>query len=122
MYSDRSSRPRNLVLAAVAAFCTYFCMYAFRKPFSAGTFEGQAMLGLGLKSVLIISQGAGYTVSKIIGIKVISEMKRAHRAIGILALILFAEAALFGFAFVPLAVKPVMLFLNGLPLGMVFGL
>jgi hypothetical protein len=43
-------RQRQLVAAAAAAFCTYFCMYAFRKPFTAGTFEDQAVFGFGLKS------------------------------------------------------------------------
>ena len=27
------------------AFATYFCMYAFRKPFGAATFEGLKFLG-----------------------------------------------------------------------------
>jgi hypothetical protein len=27
------------VIAALAAFSTYSCMYAFRKPFTAATFE-----------------------------------------------------------------------------------
>jgi len=111
-----------MVWAAIAAFCTYFCMYAFRKPFTAGTFEGAAMFGLGLKSVLVIAQGAGYMVSKFVGIKVISEMKAEHRAAWLIGLILFAELALLGFALSPMFLKPLMLFLNGLPLGMVFGL
>ena len=97
-------------------------MYAFRKPFSAGTFEGQAVLGLGLKSVLVLSQGAGYMVSKFIGIKVISEMKATSRGYWLIGMIAFAELALCGFAIVPVSWKPFMLFLNGLPLGMVFGL
>jgi hypothetical protein len=122
MTSAREKRASGIVLAAIAAFCTYFCMYAFRKPFTAGTFEGQAMFGLGLKSVLVLAQGGGYMVSKFIGIKVISEMQPARRAAWLIGMIVFAELALCGFAIVPIAWKPVMLFLNGLPLGMVFGL
>lgn len=122
MNVDRQRHASGIVVAAIAAFCTYFCMYAFRKPFSAGTFEGQAMLGLGLKSVLVMAQGAGYMVSKFVGIKVISEMNPRYRAAWLLGLIAFAEVALVGFAYSPLAWKPAMLFLNGLPLGMVFGL
>ena len=34
----------------VAAFGTYFCMYAFRKPFTAGTFTGQTLLGIEAKT------------------------------------------------------------------------
>jgi hypothetical protein len=122
MIPDLQRRSTGIVVAAIAAFCTYFCMYAFRKPFSAGTFEGQAMFGLGLKSVLVIAQGAGYMVSKFIGIKVISEMKSERRAAWLVGLILFAEVALCGFAVAPMSLKPFCLFLNGLPLGMVFGL
>lgn len=97
-------------------------MYAFRKPFTAATYEGQEFLDFGLKSVLVMSQLAGYMLSKFIGIKVVSEMPGHRRARAIIVLILMAEAALVGFAVAPLPLKVVMLFLNGLPLGMVFGL
>lgn len=120
MTGDRK-HASGLVIAAVAAFCTYFCMYAFRKPFSAGTFEGEALFGLGLKSVLVLAQGAGYMVSKFVGIKLISEMNAKYRATWLIGMILFAELALCGFAVAPRPWKPAMLFLNGLPLGMVFG-
>ncbi|MBD3676066.1 MAG: hypothetical protein HUJ26_21360 [Planctomycetaceae bacterium] len=120
--SEESSSGSQLLIAAAAAFCTYFCMYAFRKPFTAATFEGETLFGAGLKTVLVVSQLLGYMLSKFIGIKVVSEMPAKARAWGIVGLILFAEAALVGFALVPLNVKFVMLFLNGLPLGMVFGL
>lgn len=112
----------RLLLAAAAAFFTYFCMYAFRKPFTAATFQGQEIFGLGLKTVLVVSQVLGYMVSKFIGIKVISEMRREYRAVAIVGLILASELALIGFALVPVPLKVVMMFLNGLPLGMVFGL
>lgn len=116
------SSQRRLLVAAAAAFSTYFCMYAFRKPFTAGTFEGREIFGLQLKAVLVISQLLGYMLSKFIGIKVISEMRGEYRAAALMGLILTAEAALVGFAFAPLSVKVLMMFLNGLPLGMVFGL
>ncbi len=122
MSGFRANQPQQLVVAAAAAFCTYFCMYAFRKPFTAGTFESQELWGFGLKTVLVVSQLLGYMLSKFIGIKVVSEMDAKHRAATIVALILAAELALVGFAFLPLPLKVFMLFLNGLPLGMVFGL
>lgn len=106
----------------LAAFSTYFCMYAFRKPFTAGEFEGAVQWGIALKTVLVASQVAGYTLSKFVGIKVVSEMPASRRAATILGLIAFAEGALLAFALVPLHLKFVMLFFNGLPLGMVFGL
>jgi hypothetical protein len=115
-------QPSSLVIAAAAAFATYFCMYAFRKPFTAATFEGLSIWGRNLKTVLIVSQLAGYMLSKMIGIKVISEMRSDRRATTIIALILAAELALVGFAFGPAEWKVAMMFANGLPLGIVFGL
>ncbi|TWT98074.1 hypothetical protein Pla108_22300 [Botrimarina colliarenosi] len=105
-----------------AAFTTYFCMYAFRKPFTAAEFSDVTLWGAGYKSVLIASQVAGYTLSKFIGIKVIAEMPPTRRAVAILSLIGLAELALLGFAVVPAPFNFPLLFVNGLPLGMVFGL
>ena len=122
MDGSRSNSTRALVVAGFAAFCTYFCMYAFRKPFSAATYDDAEFLGLGLKTVLVISQLVGYMLSKFIGIKVVSEMRGEYRAASIVFLILIAEAALVGFAIAPVSLKVVMLFFNGLPLGMIFGL
>lgn len=118
---DRNTKASTLI-AALAAFCTYFCMYAFRKPFTAATFEGQEFWGLGLKTVLVMAQLCGYMLSKFIGVKVVSEMPRSRRAITMVALMAVAELALVGFAVLPTPYKILMLFLNGLPLGMIFGL
>src|SRR5260370_42665362 len=67
--------------ALVAAFSTYFCMYAFRKPFAAAHFADLKFLGTGidLKTAFVISQILGYAVSKYIGIKVCSEATRERR-------------------------------------------
>jgi hypothetical protein len=97
-------------------------MYAFRKPFSAGTYEGEMLWGVGYKTVLVVSQVFGYTLSKFIGIKVISEMTAGRRAVSILVLIGLAHLALLLFGLTPPPFNFVFLFLNGLPLGMVFGL
>jgi len=113
--------------AVAAAFATYFCMYAFRKPFTAGEFEGEefAVLGLpavGLKTLLIISQMLGYMLSKFIGIKVVSEMSGRRRGLAIIILIAIAEGALAMFAITPHPWSALWLFVNGLPLGMIWGL
>ena len=110
------------IYCIVAAFGTYFCMYAFRKPFTAATYEGQVWLGIGLKTILVAAQVSGYTLSKFIGIKVVSEMPAHKRAVTILGLIGIAELALLLFAITPVPWNFVWLFVNGLPLGMVFGL
>ena len=62
------------VWAVAAAFGTYFCMYAFRKPFTAASFAELSFFGLPFKTLLVTSQVAGYMVSKFIGIKVIAEI------------------------------------------------
>ena len=105
----------------VAAFGTYFCMYAFRKPFNTGLYEGYVLWGMGYKTILIVAQVAGYMVSKFLGIKVISELRASQRVYLILGLILFAEISLVGFGLVPFPFNFIFLFFNGLPLGMVWG-
>ena len=116
-----NNKNQSLALAAIAAFSVYFCMYAFRKPFTAATFEHEAAFGHQLKAILIISQLLGYMTSKIVGIKLVSELNRRYRALAILTLIAIAEVSLLLFAVVPNEYKVLAMFLNGLPLGMVFG-
>jgi MFS family permease len=108
--------------AILASFLTYSCMYAFRKPFTAATFDGLSFLGVHYKIWLITSQVAGYTLSKFIGIKLVSEMKPKKRAISILSVIGIAWIALFLFAVTPGPFNIIWLFFNGLPLGVVWGL
>jgi len=112
------------IVAGLAGFCVYFSMYAFRKPFSAATFEavpGWTLL-LDYKIALVLAQVAGYALSKIIGIKVISEIRGARRGVAILALIGLSWLALILFAVTPAPWNVAALFLNGLPLGMIWGL
>jgi MFS family permease len=74
------------------------------------------------KILLIVSQVFGYTLSKFIGIKIVSEMSSQKRALAIVLMIGLAELALLGFALAPYEWKPLFLFLNGIPLGMIWGL
>lgn len=126
MLQQRLERSNSLVLSLYAmavAFGAYFCMYAFRKPFSVGTFAGEApVLGIAFKSCLVISQVLGYALSKFIGIKIISELKRRHRARLFIGLILIAESALLVFSRTPAPWNILLLFFNGLPLGMIWGI
>lgn len=110
-----------IIWCIIAAFGTYFCMYAFRKPFTTGLYENYQLWGMSYKSILIISQVFGYMLSKIIGIKVIAELKAKSRILLIIGLITFAEIALLAFGYVPFPYNFGFLFLNGLPLGMVWG-
>ena len=110
-----------MLFGATAAFCTYACMYAFRKGITAVTFEGMAFAGISYKIWLVTAQVLGYAVSKGIGVKVVSEMSPGRRAINLLLFVGVALLALLGFALVPAPWNIVFLFLNGLPLGMVYG-
>ena len=109
--------------ASLAAFATYFCMYAFRKPFAAAKYEGLMFFGtdINLKTVLLISQIIGYAISKYAGIKVCTEIQRSHLAKFLVGLIVFAELALLLFGLLPEQFKFAAIFLNGIPLGMVWG-
>ncbi len=97
-------------------------MYAFRKPFTAATFDDMAFLGVHYKIWLITSQVAGYTLSKFLGIKFVSEMQPEKRAVSILIVIGIAWVALLLFAVTPGPYNIIWLFFNGLPLGVVWGL
>jgi hypothetical protein len=97
-------------------------MYAFRKPFTAGEYAAVALGGIQTKTLLVTAQVLGYTLSKFIGVKVVAEMPAGRRIVWLLGLIGAAEAALLLFALTPTPWNGVFLFLNGLPLGMVFGL
>lgn len=108
--------------ASLAAFGAYFCMYAFRKPFSAATFEGLEVFNIDYKILLIIAQVLGYVISKFIGIKVISELKANQRVFYLLGLIAIAEVALVLFAIVPKPYNIICMFINGIPLGMIWGI
>src|SRR5262245_59544094 len=121
---ERAPGPVFVAYAIAAAFTTYFCMYAFRKPFAAAKFAGATFLdsAVELKTAIVISQIIGYALSKYIGIKVCSEITPARRAFMLIFLVLWAEAALILFGLVPNNFKVVAIFFNGLPLGMIWGL
>jgi len=114
--------PSIALRSLVGAFGVYFCAYVFRKPFTAALFAGGTVWGLEEKAVLVISQTLGYASSKVVGIRVIAEMPPERRTVAILALIGLAEAALLGFGLAPSPLHVPCLFVNGLALGMVFGL
>lgn len=126
-FSARLARlplPLLTIYAAASAFCVYFGMYAFRKPFDATTFDGTFFFdtSLRIKTACVISQIIGYMMSKYLGTKICSEVRAEYRAILMIGLIFWAECALLLFGLLPMNLKPIAMFLNGLPLGMVWGL
>ncbi|NBO64593.1 MAG: hypothetical protein EBU88_07075, partial [Acidobacteria bacterium] len=124
-YREQESGLRTLsssVLAVTAAFGAYFCMYGFRKPFTAAGFSDLTIFGIGYKSLAVTAQVFGYTISKFLGIVIVSGIRPEKRVRTLLLLIGIAALTLFFYALTPPPWNLVFLFLNGLPLGMVFGL
>jgi hypothetical protein len=105
-----------------AGFGAYFCMYAFRKPFTAADYDAVTVWGLEFKPLLVVTQTLGYCLSKFVGIKVVSEVSPGRRAGLLLGLVGAGWVALLLFAVTPPPGNAVWLFANGVPLGMVFGL
>ncbi|OKS87504.1 hypothetical protein RG47T_2965 [Mucilaginibacter polytrichastri] len=97
-------------------------MYAFRKAFAAGIYSSHQYLHVDYKAWLVIAQVLGYTLSKFYGIRFIAEISGKHRAKSILILIGVSWLALLGFALVPAPINIIFLFINGFPLGMIWGL
>jgi hypothetical protein len=111
-----------VIYAFLVAFMTYSCMYGFRKPFTVGTYFGLTYGRISFKIFIITAQMIGYTISKFSGIIFISGLRRHRRGMWIVTFIGIAEAALIGFGAAPLRYKPLFMFVNGLPLGLIWGL
>ena len=112
------------IAAGLAGFSVYFSMYAFRKPFAAATFDAVPgwHFALDYKIALVLAQVVGYALSKVIGVKFVSEISPARRGVAILSLIGAAWLALIAFAVIPAPWNVAAMFFNGLPLGMIWGL
>lgn len=108
--------------AAIICFLTYATVYAFRKPFTVGMFaDGPKIFGLAFKDALVISQVLGYMMSKFYGIKFIAELKNIGRGKLILLLVGISWVSLLLLAIVPAPWSVVFLFMNGFPLGIIWG-
>ena len=110
--------------AGLAGFAAYFSMYAFRKPFSVAIYSSVPgwHFALDYKIALVLAQVLGYAASKMIGVKFIAEVTPNRRATAILVLIFMSWLALLLFAVVPAPWNVFAMFLNGLPLGLIWGL
>lgn len=110
--------------ALTAAFMAYFCMYAFRKPFTAATYADVAAwpFAIDFKVAAVLAQVMGYALSKLIGVKIVSEAGRDRRALMIFGFLGVSWVGLLLFAVLPAPLKIVAIFVSGLPLGMIWGL
>ena len=120
--TPKISITKNDLLLIIAAFVSYTGMYAVRKSFLAAQFSGETLYGYDYKTVLVLSQVVGYMLSKFIGIKLVSESKGRHSEWLLLGLVLLGLLCLFLFVALPHVLRPIAMFVNGLCLGMIFGL
>ena len=119
----RNTSTFNLTLyGAVASFCLYTCIFSLRKTFGVATYEGLSYGGIDFKIWMVALQVIGYMISKFVGIKVVSELQSTYRTRGILLMVSIAAVSWFFFAITPHPYSLIFLFLNGLPLGMVWSL
>ena len=118
----RAPAPAFALYGGLMAFGAYFAMYGFRRPFTVASFADAAPVLVEYKIALVIAQVFGYALSKVAGIKLVSEMPPQRRAAAILVLIAAAELCLVLFALIPAPFNIACLFVNGLSLGMIWGL
>lgn len=111
-----------ILYVSLSSFIVYSCMYGFRKPFTAASYEGVRLWGISYKVVLVVAQVLGYMCSKFYGIRFIATLEPSHRAGYIIRLVALSWVALLLFGLVPMPYNFIFMFINGLPLGMVWGL
>ncbi|PKV75943.1 DUF5690 family protein [Pontibacter ramchanderi] len=121
MINKNSSQIKVGLYAAIVVFFAYTMIFGFRKSFTVATFDGIEIAGYSYKTILVISQVLGYLLAKFYGIKYISELKRTGRGAVILLLTGIAWLSWLFFALVPPPYNIAFLFINGFPLGMLWG-
>ena len=117
----RNSQIKAGLYTAIVVFLAYTMIFGFRKSFTVATFDGITIAGYSYKTVLVICQMLGYLLAKFYGIKYISELKRTGRGKIILVLTGLAWLCWLFFALIPIPYNILFLFLNGFPLGMLWG-
>ena len=110
-----------ILWAGGTALLSYSLVYALRKPFTAATFDGLDFFGMDYKTATSIVQISGYLISKLIGIKLISELKKENRLKFIISSVAVAELSLILFGALPRPFNVFALFFNGLSLGCMWG-
>lgn len=121
LHKQPPNKIKTSIYAAVVVFLAYTMIFGFRKSFTAATFDGLQVWGYSYKTLLVISQVLGYMLAKFYGVKYVSELKRHGRWFTILLLTGISWLSWLGFALVPLPYNIVFLFINGFPLGMLWG-
>jgi MFS family permease len=109
------------IYSAIAVFLAYTMIFGFRKSFTITTFDGMMIGGYSYKTILVLSQMLGYMLAKFYGVKYISELQRHGRGRIILILTGISWLSWLFFAVIPPPYNIAFLFINGFPLGMLWG-
>lgn len=107
--------------AGGTALLSYSLVYALRKPFTAAEFEGLQVAGMDYKIAVSIIQLLGYVSAKLLGIKLISELRPEERLRFIVGSAALSELSLLAFGLLPMPYNIVALYFNGLSLGCMWG-
>lgn len=98
-----------------------FLHVSFYPLYTAAAFEDVEFFDMDYKVVVTISQIVGYVISKFMGIKLISELRREERLRFILMSVVMAELSLVFFGLLSAPYNIAAMFLNGLSLGCMWG-
>lgn len=109
-------------LLGIASFAVYVGMYFIRKPITALDYQSDEISGLSYKVAVIVAQILGYTLSKFIGIRTVSATTVERRTVMIVILAASAMGFLLVFALSSPAIGLIAMFLNGMSLGLIWGL
>ena len=125
--SNKTSRKRIsdllfILWAGGAALLSYSLVYMLRKPYTAAAFEDLEVFNMDYKVAVTIVLILGYVVSKFMGIKLISELRREERLRFILMSVVMAELSLVFFGLLSAPYNIAAMFLNGLSLGCMWGI
>jgi hypothetical protein len=117
-----TKKATSVLQSAIIVFLAYSAVYAFRKPFTAGSYNDLQYGGITYQTLLIIAQVIGYMLSKFAGIRFIAGMGRTGRWKSIALLMGIAWICLFIFAIIPPPFGVIPLFVNGFVLGFLWGI
>lgn len=119
--STSKSKIITAVILGLVSFVTYSCMYAIRKPFS-GFIYTESLWGWNIKNWMVIAQLIGYTLSKFYGIRWVGQLKPQNRRRQLIFLLILASVPLWVMPLLPIFSWPILMLLNGFPLGIVWGI
>ncbi len=116
-------QPKALALySSIVAFLAYASIFAYRKPFTVGSYEDIHLGDFSYQTVLIISQVVGYMLSKFYGIRFIAALRRRGRWKTVAVLIGISWFCLLLFAITPPWFGIVCFLVNGFMLGFLWGI